>query len=111
MLNRTICLVIFMILTDTSVLIEQWRKEYNQVYPHSAKNYRPPAPKTTRSGPFPHFTASRCCGFNSSSQLHFSLLMLIKPIAFLGRVDFSGMVYKTVGSVDEADSRTKYGGE
>jgi len=27
-------------------LIEQWRKEYNQVRPHSAKNYRPPAPET-----------------------------------------------------------------
>jgi putative transposase len=26
-------------------LIEQWRKEYNQVRPHSAKNYRPPAPE------------------------------------------------------------------
>ena len=27
------------------VLIEQWRKEYNQVRPYSAKNYRPPAPE------------------------------------------------------------------
>ena len=27
-------------------LIKQWRKEYNQVRPHSALNYRPPAPDT-----------------------------------------------------------------
>ncbi|MFC1910062.1 IS3 family transposase [Chloroflexota bacterium] len=27
------------------VLIEQWRKEYNQVRPHSARNNRPPAPE------------------------------------------------------------------
>jgi len=29
----------------TYVLIEQWRKEYNQVRPHSALGYRPPAPE------------------------------------------------------------------
>jgi len=28
----------------TAELIEQWRREYNQFRPHSAKNYRPPAP-------------------------------------------------------------------
>jgi len=27
------------------VLIEQWGKEYNQVRPHSALGYRPPAPE------------------------------------------------------------------
>jgi len=27
------------------ILIEQWRRDYNQVRPHSARNYRPPAPK------------------------------------------------------------------
>ncbi|MFC1909670.1 integrase core domain-containing protein [Chloroflexota bacterium] len=27
------------------VLIKQWRKEYNQVRPHSARNNRPPAPE------------------------------------------------------------------
>jgi len=30
---------------EAKILIEQWRKEYNQVRPHSAKNYRPPAPE------------------------------------------------------------------
>ena len=37
---------IFATLKEAKILIEQWRKEYNQVRPHSAKNYRPPAPET-----------------------------------------------------------------
>ena len=36
---------IFTTLEEAKILIEQWRKEYNQVRPHSAKNYRPPAPE------------------------------------------------------------------
>jgi len=30
------------------VLIEQWRKEYNQFRPHSSLNYQPPAPETIK---------------------------------------------------------------
>ncbi len=41
LLNREI----FTTLTEAKVLIEQWRREYNQVRPHSALNYRPPAPE------------------------------------------------------------------
>jgi len=41
LLNREI----FTTLTEARVLIEEWRKEYNQVRPHSALNYRPPAPE------------------------------------------------------------------
>jgi transposase InsO family protein len=37
---------IFYTLTEAKVLIEQWRKEYNQVRPHSSLGYRPPAPET-----------------------------------------------------------------
>ena len=37
---------IFTTLEEAKILIEQWRQEYNQVRPHSAKNYRPPAPET-----------------------------------------------------------------
>jgi transposase InsO family protein len=36
---------IFTTLEEARVLIEQWRREYNQVRPHSAKNNRPPAPE------------------------------------------------------------------
>ena len=42
LLNREI----FTTLTEVKVLIEQWRKEYNQVRPHSSLGYRPPAPET-----------------------------------------------------------------
>ena len=37
---------IFTSLGEAKVLIGQWRKEYNQVRPHSALGYRPPAPET-----------------------------------------------------------------
>jgi putative transposase len=38
---------IFSTLQEAKVLIEQWRREYNQVRPHSALGYRPPAPEVT----------------------------------------------------------------
>jgi putative transposase len=40
-LNREI----FTTLEEAKVLIEQWRKEYNQVRPHSSLGYQPPAPE------------------------------------------------------------------
>ena len=40
-LNREL----FSTLTEAKVLIEQWRKEYNEVRPHSACGYQPPAPE------------------------------------------------------------------
>ena len=36
---------IFTTLLEAKVLIENWRKEYNQARPHSALRYRPPAPE------------------------------------------------------------------
>lgn len=39
-------LEIFDTLLEAKVLIEQWRKEYNTVRPHSSLGYRPPAPET-----------------------------------------------------------------
>jgi len=39
LLNREI----FTTLTEAKVLIADWRKKYNQVRPHSAKGYKPPA--------------------------------------------------------------------
>jgi transposase InsO family protein len=35
----------FTTLEEAKVLIQQWRKEYNQVRPHSALKYQPPAPE------------------------------------------------------------------
>ena len=36
---------IFTTLTEAKVLTELWRREYNQVRPHSALGYKPPAPE------------------------------------------------------------------
>ena len=41
LLNREL----FYTLTEAKILIEQWRKEYNQIRPHSSLQYRPPAPE------------------------------------------------------------------
>ena len=42
-LNREL----FTTLLEAHVVIEQWRREYNTIRPHSALGYRPPAPETT----------------------------------------------------------------
>ncbi|MGV7222189.1 MAG: IS3 family transposase [Nitrospinales bacterium] len=39
---------IFTTLLEAKVLIERWRKEYNQFRPHSSLNYKPPAPETIK---------------------------------------------------------------
>ncbi|MGH6726284.1 MAG: integrase core domain-containing protein, partial [Pseudolabrys sp.] len=31
---------------EAQIVIEQWRKHYNTVRPHSSLGYRPPAPQT-----------------------------------------------------------------
>jgi len=41
---------VFTTLTEANVLIEQWRKEYNRVRPHSAPGYQPPAPEAILAG-------------------------------------------------------------
>ena len=41
LLNREI----FDTLFEAKVLIERWRKEYNQIRPHSSLGYKPPAPE------------------------------------------------------------------
>lgn len=40
LLNREI----FTTLLEAKVLLEQWRREYNEFRPHSARGYQPPAP-------------------------------------------------------------------
>jgi len=46
LLNREI----FTTLLEAKVLIETWRKEYNQIRPHSSLGYRPPAPRVIIPG-------------------------------------------------------------
>ena len=37
---------IFYTLREAQIIIEQWRRHYNTIRPHSALDYRPPAPET-----------------------------------------------------------------
>jgi transposase InsO family protein len=46
LLNREI----FTTPVEAKVLINQWRKEYNQIRPHSSLSYRPPAPEAILTG-------------------------------------------------------------
>ena len=48
---------IFYTLREAQVVIEQWRRHYNTVRPHSALNYRPPAPKAI----LPNTADARLC--------------------------------------------------
>lgn len=41
---------IFYTLKEAQVLIEEWRRHYNEVRPHSALGYRPPAPRAIIQG-------------------------------------------------------------
>jgi hypothetical protein len=75
---------IFTTLLESKVLIERWRKEYNQVRPHSSLAYWPPAPEavmpvTLAQGVVPFMGAGQllskeavivnaCAGRNPSSQ-------------------------------------------
>ena len=36
---------IFYTLKEAQIVIEEWRRHYNTVWPHSALGYRPPAPE------------------------------------------------------------------
>ena len=42
---------IFTTLLEAKVLVEQWRRHYNTVRPHSSLGYRPPAPEAFRRPP------------------------------------------------------------
>ncbi len=44
---------VFTTLKEAKVLIEQWRREYNEFRPHSAKGYQPPAPVAVQPVPIP----------------------------------------------------------
>ena len=42
-------LEIFDTLWEAKILIERWRREYNQIRPHSSLGYRPPSPTRRRA--------------------------------------------------------------
>ncbi len=39
---------IFYTMREAQILVEQWRREYNTIRPHSSLDYRPPAPQAIR---------------------------------------------------------------
>jgi transposase InsO family protein len=39
----------FYTLREAQILVERWRRHYNEVRPHSSLGYRPPAPQTEQS--------------------------------------------------------------
>ncbi len=49
---------IFYTLKEVEVVTEQWRRVYNQVRPHSALGYRPPAPEAIAVGQLPRALAA-----------------------------------------------------
>ena len=53
---------IFYTLKEAQVMIERWRRHYNQVRPHSSLGYRPPAPEAVALKP----ASLRSAGFNGS---------------------------------------------
>ena len=42
---------VFNTLRKAQLLIEQWRRHFNTIRPHSALGYRPPAPEVAMPGP------------------------------------------------------------
>lgn len=44
-------LEVFFTLREAQVLVERWRREYNEIRPHSSLGYRPPAPEAIGSAP------------------------------------------------------------
>ena len=42
---------LFYTLREAQILIERWRREYNEIRPHSSLGYQPPAPGAVEIGP------------------------------------------------------------
>ncbi len=77
---------IFYSLKEAKVVIEQWRKHYNTVRPHSSLGYRPPAPQT--SNPFPPLWIGRTDAVVSLSRWY---KISVRPLV----VDVDGTLIKS----------------
>jgi len=60
---------IFSTMTEAKVIIEQWRRHYNTIRPHSSLGWRPPAPETI-SWPKPPMLRSVSLGQETSTVVH-----------------------------------------
>jgi putative transposase len=63
---------IFYSLKEAQVVIEEWRRHYNSIRPHSSLGYRPPAPETIvpPSWPFGSATLRRPSSLAEKSPMH-----------------------------------------
>ena len=61
---------VFYTLQEAKVLIERWRRHYNEVRPHSSLGYKPPAPKTILPRPdsLTYATLQSPCQDDNSGQ-------------------------------------------
>ena len=83
---------IFDTLGEAKVLVERWRRDYNQIRPHSALAYRPPAPeaKLPRSQ---EFSSIPC----RALQMAPSLTQRVD--SFVGQVSWTGSVRGKRGGI------------
>ena len=59
---------IFYSMTEAKVLIEQWRRHYNTIRPHSSLGYRPPALQTIAPHRGDPPSPARGCGLIAAQQ-------------------------------------------
>ena len=78
---------IFYSLKEATVVIEQWRNQYNTIRPHSSLNYRPPAHKHPRPYRCTWIAVTRCISLYSAGPKyplgHFFNRIKSKQNAFL----------------------------
>jgi hypothetical protein len=58
---------VFNTLREAQVLIEEWRRHYNRIRPHSSLGYRPPAPETV-----PSARSQISSGAGSAAMAHYN---------------------------------------
>lgn len=60
----------FSTLREAQILIEQWRRHYNEERPHSSLGYRPPAPEVLRADHVPRPSGSGCAAQIAGRVIH-----------------------------------------
>jgi hypothetical protein len=53
---------------EAQIVVEQWRKRYNTIHPHSSLNHRPLAPQTSASNSIRWIGSHRCSGLSGSKN-------------------------------------------
>ena len=77
---------IFYSLQEARIVIEQWRVQYNTVRPHSALDYRPPAPGACNPFPPPKLVSQPQAVMQTLSQRLVQNLGLVSPAGGLANI-------------------------